>query len=129
MTEETTKPAAKRSPKKTTSGISITPTAMTLEQFRSYLKGITFVGGDDWHPNRQQWEAIVQMIDNLIPEVVDIKPAPAPQQPVYQQPFGQHYYPPAPPPQVYSAPSALERPSASPATPPSEDGPYRSEFI
>lgn len=48
----------------TPTGIVIEP--MTIVQFRSYLKGITFVGGQNWHPSRDQWEAIVQIVDQLI---------------------------------------------------------------
>ena len=48
---------------------------MSLNQFRSYLKGIMFVGGPTWRPDREQWEAIVAIIDKL---TVD-----APQQPSY----------------------------------------------
>ncbi len=38
---------------------------MSLNQFRSYLKGIMFVGGPTWRPDREQWEAIVAIIDKL----------------------------------------------------------------
>lgn len=45
-------------------------TPMTLEQLRSYLKGIQFVGGEGWHPDQKQWEAIVHLIDTLVPDQV-----------------------------------------------------------
>lgn len=45
---------------------SISSGPMSIEQFRSYLQGIMFVGGPSWCPDRTQWEAIVQIIDQLI---------------------------------------------------------------
>jgi hypothetical protein len=54
--------------------------AMSLNQFRSYLKGIMFVGGPTWRPDRDQWEAIVAIIDKL---TVD---APQQQAVTYTQP-------------------------------------------
>jgi hypothetical protein len=66
----------------------IKPTVMSLDEFRSYLKGIMFVGGKNWVPNAQQWSAIVQIIDQL-----DIKPVapivkqyPSVAQPVWNSP-------------------------------------------
>jgi hypothetical protein len=54
------------SPKpKSTKITKITPGVMTLEEFRSYLKGIMFVGGKNWVPTAQQWADIVQIIDQL----------------------------------------------------------------
>lgn len=46
-------------------GGTIKVETMSLNQFRSYLKGIMFVGGPTWKPDREQWEAIVSIIDKL----------------------------------------------------------------
>ena len=122
LPEPTTTPKV---PKTKAKGGTIKVEAMSLDQFRSYLKGIMFVGGPTWRPDREQWEAIVAIIDKL---TVD-----TPQQPTQPQ-------------QVYSTPSA-GNPAAgwdqtqptwqpmSPAVvsslnpPASDDGPYRSQFI
>jgi hypothetical protein len=63
-TENTTgdAPATKRAKSK---GGVIKVETMSLDQFRSYLKGVMFVGGPTWRPDRDQWEAIVAIIDKL----------------------------------------------------------------
>lgn len=63
-TENTTGdiPVTKRAKSK---GGVIKVETMSLDQFRSYLKGIMFVGGPTWRPDREQWEAIVAIIDKL----------------------------------------------------------------
>ncbi len=109
----------KRQPKtKSTASTQIVPAAMTIEQFRSYLKGITFVGGPDWHPNRQQWEAIVEMIDNLILSA----PQQSQQQP--QPQYAQQYQ--SPP--VWQPPPGMVETSLA-SSPPPDDGSYRSPFV
>ena len=55
-------PASKRVKSK---GGVIKVETMSLDQFRSYLKGVMFVGGPTWRPDREQWEAIVAIIDKL----------------------------------------------------------------
>ena len=55
-------PASKRTKSK---GGVIKVETMSLDQFRSYLKGVMFVGGPTWRPDREQWEAIVAIIDKL----------------------------------------------------------------
>lgn len=57
--------------------------AMSLDQFRSYLKGIMFVGGPTWRPDREQWEAIVAIIDKLTIDSPQQQQRPAPQQQSY----------------------------------------------
>lgn len=75
-TENTTGdvPATKRAKSK---GGVIKVETMSLDQFRSYLKGIMFVGGPTWRPDREQWEAIVAIIDKLTTTGNTTQPTPA----------------------------------------------------
>jgi hypothetical protein len=68
-----------------TKGGTIKVETMSLNQFRSYLKGIMFVGGPTWRPDRDQWEAIVAIIDKLTVDAPQQQAA-AYTQPVYTQP-------------------------------------------
>lgn len=86
MTDTQVKKTRYKPKQRTAGGAAIQVTAMTIEQFRSYLKGIMFVGGEDWFPDRAQWEAIVGIIDNLI-----VSPSPIAE----YQPPKQSYYQPA----------------------------------
>lgn len=78
-------------PKTKAKGGVIKVETMSLNQFRSYLKGIMFVGGPTWRPDREQWEAIVAIIDKLTvdtPQQQTVQSTPAyqvPQQNNWQQ--------------------------------------------
>jgi hypothetical protein len=70
MTEDELQPTTRtlkaiKEVKTKTKGGVIKVETMSLDQFRSYLKGIMFVGGPTWRPDREQWEAIVAIIDKL----------------------------------------------------------------
>lgn len=128
MTTETTKPTPRKQygAGKGKGKASLPP--MTLEQLRSYLKGIQFVGGEGWHPDQKQWEAIVYVIDTLVPDQPVVN---TPQYPQYPQ------YDPQQQPVEWSAPPQPVRDGwgngvtmvpPTPSTP--EDGaPYRTEFL
>lgn len=64
MTEQTINKRPKK--QKPTPSIVFPTNPMTLDQFRSYLRGIMFVGGAEWYPNHEQWGAIMNVIDTLI---------------------------------------------------------------
>lgn len=65
-TLQTTSTVVTKAPKAAKAkGGTIKVETMSLNQFRSYLKGIMFVGGPTWKPDREQWEAIVSIIDKL----------------------------------------------------------------
>jgi len=81
LPEPTTTP---KMPKAKAKGGTIKVETMSLDQFRSYLKGIMFVGGPTWRPDRDQWEAIVAIIDKLTVNTPQ-QQAPAYVQPVYTQ--------------------------------------------
>ena len=118
MTTEQPKRQYRPKPKQTTEAtIQVAP--MTIEQFRSYLKGIMFVGGPEWHPTRQQWNAVVDIIDNLIVEPTSEQRAPVYQQPIYSPPMltPEQMYPAVPP------------RSFADAAPPSDDSAYSSPFV
>lgn len=82
LPEPTTTP---KMPKTKAKGGTIKVEAMSLNQFRSYLKGIMFVGGPTWRPDREQWEAIVAIIDKLTVDAPQQQAVSYVQQP-YQQP-------------------------------------------
>lgn len=143
--ETTQLPKTRRITKKTSTvveattptGISVEP--MTIVQFRSYLKGITFVGGPNWHPSRAQWEAIVQIVDQLIVgEPTAIPQQPTFRQPIYQQPMvpqqpavhwqTNHSEPQMPPPVTFS--DNFTQAAATSVTPMQTDpDDYNSPFI
>ena len=111
---------------------STTPVAMTIEQFRSYLKGIMFVGGPDWCPTPEQWANIVKIIDNLvIPESVTLTTGSTSSSTA--PPYGFDPYNPVPQytlqPQIESIlpPLAPQPLNIAPASP--EAGDYQSPFI
>jgi hypothetical protein len=101
-------------------GGTIKVETMSLEQFRSYLKGIMFVGGPTWRPDRDQWEAIVAIIDKL---TVGTQATNYTQQafaPAAAQGWDQTA------PQWQPLPSAL---AAPPRQADDGDGPYSSPFV
>jgi len=59
------KPRIKK-PKK----IKITP--MTVGEFRAKLEGIEMFQEDDWHPSKDQWDLIREMINN-IQETIEVE--------------------------------------------------------
>lgn len=42
---------------------------VTVPQLQSYIKGAIEFNADDWHPDKKQWDKIVEMIMNLKDEV------------------------------------------------------------
>jgi len=96
---------------------------MSLNQFRSYLKGIMFVGGPTWRPDRDQWEAIVAIIDKLtVDGPVPVATAPAYQMPQQQNPWQQSpSWEPMQPQQVRT-PSAMDTVSE-------DGGEYQTPFV
>jgi hypothetical protein len=74
-----------KAPKTKSKGGTIKVETMSLNQFRSYLKGIMFVGGPTWRPDREQWEAIVAIIDKLTIDAPQ-QQAVSYAQPAYSQP-------------------------------------------
>jgi len=40
---------------------------MTIEEFKTFIKGLSFFD-ENWCPNKEQWEHIKQLIDNLRPD-------------------------------------------------------------
>ncbi len=123
MTTEDVTPKPQRKPKKQGAkqqSLIRDSAPMTLEQFRSYLRGIMFVGGDGWHPNLQQWEDIVFMINNLIDS-----PRPPVQQQVVEQPMYEAPYSP----QYYTPPQQTNFVADSGLAQPSDDSTYQSPFV
>lgn len=43
---------------------------ITVSDLQSYISGAIDLNVDDWHPNKEQWEKIVDMIMNLKPDEV-----------------------------------------------------------
>lgn len=39
---------------------------LTLDELRSYIKGATELNAEGWHPNKDQWDTIVSMIENVV---------------------------------------------------------------
>lgn len=122
LSDPTTTPKMPKTSK--AKGGTIKVETMSLNQFRSYLKGIMFVGGPTWRPDREQWEAIVAIIDKL---TVD-----APQQLTYSSSA------PMVAPAIatgWDQTTPTWQPMAPQQTPPSamdtveEDGVYRSPFV
>ena len=126
MTTEETQPSITKTIRgsKSKSG-TIKVETMSLNQFRSYLKGIMFVGGPTWKPDREQWEAIVSIIDKLTIDAPQQLSAPAPASYAMQQsPNGWDQTNPswsATPPPTLSR-SAIEQSNE-------EGGSYQSPFV
>ena len=106
-----------RPAKNQTGAIVVAP--MTIDQFRSYLKGIMFVGGQSWCPDRTQWEAIVEIIDKLIVN--------EPTQVQSNQPTVLPSYLPPQAPQYYSGPSLDSTLPVSNIQ--QDDGTYQTPFV
>jgi len=113
-------------PAKATKRVRIEQKPMTIEQFKSYLNGIAFVGGDDWSPDATQWAAIVGIVNQL---VVD---QPQPQRPEFGYPqqtyVAQHSggFPSGSP----TLTAAEFQSSLAPIQPPSsDDGTYVTPFV
>jgi hypothetical protein len=121
--DETTQKSKR--PVKKSAGPVIKPSPMTIEQFRSYLRGIMFVGGEGWCPNQKQWEAIVEIIDNLQFDPSSTQTAPTTTQVSQVVPA---FYPPQPMWTTPPAQSMIEPPAPVDPNKPL-DGPYKSEFI
>lgn len=103
-------------------GGTIKVETMSLGQFRSYLKGIMFVGGPTWRPDRDQWEAIVAIIDKL---TVDAPQQFNQPQPTFTPAAAQGWDQTAPQWQPL-APQVLPRSTIEGGD---DNGTYRSEFI
>lgn len=121
-TNETTKSTKTKRP--TAKGGSIKVEPMTLDQFRSYLKGIMFVGGPSWRPDREQWEAIVAIIDKLTVDTATQSASRTPQYAVQPAVNGWDQTAPqwAPMTQQSALPTAMD-------TVNEEGGEYRSPFV
>jgi hypothetical protein len=50
--------------KKTNSKKSVVKT-MTVQEFKIWINALATFQADDWHPNKEQWEHIYQMIEKL----------------------------------------------------------------
>lgn len=83
MTNKLPAPATNKQPK-------IKAREMSLEEFRSYLKGIMFVGGKNWVPSASQWAAIVQIIDQLQVPTATNQPTNAVGYPSHQVPYREY---------------------------------------
>lgn len=103
-------------------------TPMTLEQLRSYLKGIQFVGGEGWHPDQKQWEAIVQLIDTLIPDQVQVE-AELVHAPYFVPPQNSWAEPPTQIPRIQDIPGGGFTMTPPVPSTPDDGAPYRSEYV
>ena len=52
----------------------VTKKIETVTEIQSYINGAIEFNEDSWHPNKKQWDNIVELIMNIVPEVA----APAP---------------------------------------------------
>lgn len=44
---------------------------VTVNELQSYIKGAIEFNEDDWHPDKRQWDKIVEMIMNIKQDVVE----------------------------------------------------------
>ena len=43
---------------------------MRVIELQSYINGIVDISGEDWYPNKEQWNSILLLIQNIKPEPV-----------------------------------------------------------
>ena len=106
------------------------PEEMTISEFKIWIKGIEAFQGDDWIPNKEQWELIkatIDMIDETAPEVEYATP---PQPAHYQQPqVSQNVVRRQSAKHIQQAPSALDSTLSAPPVAPTPIAPIDSHNV